>query len=549
MKKADTIKRLAAVCAAVMAIHGVAGTAAVYAVDLPGAEETYSLSAEKAGQGAELSWEAVPEALDYVIYRARCDEEGELLGEFEKIAVTRKTEYADLSARGDRDKDGKPKLYVYKICPRFKKNGAPEMGEPSGLVYTYAGLIIRADENDGVELGEGSEYDGDDEAGAAVDAGEGAEGAGDVIEYEPDYDEDIAYEPEEDITDDAYGSYEEMTAGTLTAEEWRDNRNFDDYIKLTETAQWKDEYKNYRIKTSRRYSVTVRDSSGKTVENAVVTLKAGGRVLGRARTDNKGRAYVYYNIFGRNEIPSVLEISAGSEKRRIHLPRRGTCGSLTVKLFGEVQEAPKALDLMFVIDTTGSMGDELRYLQTEFLDVIDRVDSANPDLDKRASVNFYRDHGDDYVVRAFPFTDDMKTASKQLSAQNATGGGDYPEALDEALDNAVSGHAWREDSTKIMFLVLDAPAHSSPEITRSLVSTAKKAAEKGIRIIPIVSSGAEFDVEYLMRSMAVITGGTYVYLTDDSGVGYSHLAPTIPEDPETEKLNELMIRVINEYLL
>lgn len=536
MKKTGTIKKLAAVCAALMAMQG---TAVITAQTLPDTEDTYSLSAEKAEQGAELSWEKVPGALDYVIFRARCDEEGELLGEFEKIAVTRKTEYADLSARGDGDRDGKAKLYVYKICPRFKKEGAPEMGEASGLVYTYAGLVVR-DRDDFVNAGAGVDYDGEAEAGAGVDC------EGDEILDEPDYEEDIAdddaeYEPSPDPS-------EEMTAGTLTAGEWRDNENFEEYRKLMSEDKWQGNYDAYKIKTSRRYAVTVRDSKGELTENALVTLKAGGRVLGQARTDNKGRAYVYYNIYGKNETPSVLEISAGEEKRRIRLSKRETCRNLEVKLRGEVTAAPKALDLMFVIDTTGSMGDELRYLQTEFLDVMDRVDSANPDLDKRASVNFYRDHGDDYVVRAFPFTDEMKTASGQLSAQNASGGGDYEEALDEALDNAVNDHAWREDSTKIMFLVLDAPAHSSEDITRSLVSTARTAAEKGIRIVPIVSSGADFDVEYLTRSLAVITGGTYVFLTDDSGVGYSHLAPTLPDDPETEKLNELMIRVINEYL-
>lgn len=499
---------------------------------LPDSESVYSLTAEKAEQGVYLKWEAVPDAFDYVIYRARCGEDGELIGKFKKVAVARGNEYNDKSARG-----GKGKMYVYKICPRFRGSGAPVRGEFSGEVYSYAGVIVHDDY--GVECGAGVDYDGDYEEDAVCYAPTEDDIS---VDEEADYDEDIGYD------DDADYSYSEITAGTLTAGEWRDNRKFNEYRKLAAEKKWKDEYAKFGIKTSRMHKVTVTDSKGECAANALVSLKSGGRVLGKARTDNKGVAYVYYNIYGRNETPSILEVSSGSERRRIRISKRETCRSFNVSLKGEVAAPEKSLDLMFMIDTTGSMSDELEYLQAEFLDVIARVDEANPDLSKRASMNFYRDHGDDYVIRSFEFTDDMQKASKQLSAQEAHGGGDYPEAVDEALENAVNGHKWREDSVKIMFMVLDAPAHSSEEITRSLVRSAKTASAKGIRIIPIVSSGAEFDVEYLMRSMAVITGGTYVFLTDDSGVGYSHLAPTLSEDYDKEKLNELMIRVINGYL-
>ena len=53
------------------------------------------------------------------------------------------------------------------------------------------------------------------------------------------------------------------------------------------------------------------------------------------------------------------------------------------------------------------------------------------------------------------------------------------------------------------------------------------AARRGIRILPVVSSGADTETEFLMRTAAAVTGGAYVFLTDDSGIGYSHLEPTI----------------------
>ncbi|MDE6591633.1 MAG: VWA domain-containing protein [Oscillospiraceae bacterium] len=537
MKKLYGMKRVAALCAAVMAMAAFAPMA-MAAEELPeglqSSESVYSLTAETAEQGVFLKWEAVDDAVDYIIYRARCDENGALIGNLQKIAVTRSTEYTDRTARGDKDK-----LYVYKICPRFKESGAPVQGEYSEEVYAYAGIVFRApSEYDDIAPGEAAE-DEEDVPAYAPSAGEG-----DVLEESADYD----YEEEIGYDDDADFSYSEITAGTLTAGEWNDNKHFGEYLKLMSTDKWQEEHSLFKVRSSRRHTVVVTDSNGEYVENALVTLKSGSRILGQARTNNKGVAYVFYNINGRRETPSVLEISAGSERRRFRISQEDICLKFNVSLKGEYKAPEKALDLMFMIDTTGSMDDELEYLQAEFLDVIKRVDSDNPGLDKRVSMNFYRDEGDDYIVRPFAFTSDMQKASEQLSAQEAYGGGNYPEAVDAALENAVNGHKWREDSTKIMFMVLDAPAHSSDEITRSLVSSAKAASAKGIRIIPIVSSGAEFDVEYLMRTMAVISGGTYVYLTDESGVGYSHLAPTVSEEPEDEKLNELMIRLIDEYL-
>lgn len=547
MKKLYGMKRVAALCAAVMAISALqtAAPAAMAAEELPeglrGSESVYSLTAETAGQGVFLKWEAVEDAVDYIIYRARCDENGVIVGSLQKIAVTRGTEYSDRSARGDGGK-----MYVYKICPRFKESGAPVPGEYSEEVYAYAGIVFRAPGND-VAPGEAAADEKDVVAYEPSLSGEGAEGEGDEIigeaeDYDYEYDEEIGYD------DDADFSYSEIKAGTLTAGEWNDNKHFGEYLKLMSTDKWQEEHSNFKVRSSRRHTVVVTDCNGEYVENALVTMKSGGRILGQARTNNKGVAYVFYNINGRRETPNVLEISSGSERRRFRISQEDICLKFNVSLKGGYEAPEKALDLMFMIDTTGSMGDELEYLQAEFLDVIKRVDSDNPGLDKRVSMNFYRDEGDEYIIRPFGFTSDMQKASEQLSAQEAYGGGNYPEAVDTALENAINGHKWREDSTKIMFMVLDAPAHSSDEITRSLVKSAKAASAKGIRIIPIVSSGAEFDVEYLMRTMAVISGGTYVFLTDESGVGYSHLAPTVSEEPDGEKLNELMIRLIDEYL-
>ena len=193
------------------------------------------------------------------------------------------------------------------------------------------------------------------------------------------------------------------------------------------------------------------------------------------------------------------------------------------------------------------MWDELEYIQAELEDVITRVQSENANIPVRISVNFYRDEGDDYVIREFPFTTDIDSALSDLRAQSADGGGDTPEAVHTALKSAVKDHDWSNSSTKLMFFVLDAPPHEDAQIIDEVNNCVEVAAAQGIRIIPVASSGVDKLTEYLLRTMAFSTGGTYTFLTDHSGIGGSHIEPTIG-DYEVEKLNDMMVRIIGEYL-
>lgn len=214
---------------------------------------------------------------------------------------------------------------------------------------------------------------------------------------------------------------------------------------------------------------------------------------------------------------------------------------------GRHDPKPGALDVALVIDTTGSMGDELAYLQAELADVIDEIRTkVGQSFKIRLSVNFYRDHGDAYVVRDFPFTEDLDEALADLAAQGFDGGGDFPEAVTEALDSAVHDHAWSESAVaRLAFLVLDAPPHESPGDIASIQESVVDAARKGIRIIPVASSGVDKSTEFFLRFIDIATGGTYVFLTNHSGIGGEHLEPTIGEY-QVELLNDLLVRLITE---
>ena len=69
----------------------------------------------------------------------------------------------------------------------------------------------------------------------------------------------------------------------------------------------------------------------------------------------------------------------------------------------------------------------------------------------------------------------------------------------------------------------------------------------GIRIIPLTASGIGKETEYLMRSLALLTNGTYLFLTDDSGIGGSHIKPTT-DSYDVEMMNEMIVRIINQFI-
>ena len=335
--------------------------------------------------------------------------------------------------------------------------------------------------------------------------------------------------------------------GLLTAGEWNDNAEYDFLLKLMQTNQeWRSFEQRWQMSLARRAEVKAAAGNEPAVNAVVELLSKNGENLWTARTDNSGTAYVFagFNKSRDAAEPATLRVTYNGS--RVEKPY--AAGQAYHIAFSGGKASAPALDLMFVVDTTGSMQDELDFLNAELVNVIDRVRRDNANIPVRLSVNVYRDEGDEYVIRAAPFDRDLKNAQNFLSRQKADGGGDYEEAVEQALDDALNKHDWDMDArARLLFLVLDAPPHNTKAVAAEMRKLTAQAASMGIRIIPVASSGVDKDTEFLLRALAAASGGTYVFLTDDSGIGYAHLEPTIgPYD--VEQLNNLLARLINGYL-
>ena len=156
----------------------------------------------------------------------------------------------------------------------------------------------------------------------------------------------------------------------------------------------------------------------------------------------------------------------------------------------------------FRFDATGSMGDELRYLQAEMKDVIARAKDATGGLNIRTGAVVYRDHGDEYITRISRLTNDIKMTQAFIDKQEANGGGDYPEAVPEALMAALNSSGWDSGArARIAFLILDAPCHQDSATIALLHDQILNAAAQGIRVVPVVCSGLGESGELLLRSI------------------------------------------------
>ncbi|MGE3728381.1 MAG: VWA domain-containing protein [Candidatus Sericytochromatia bacterium] len=339
-------------------------------------------------------------------------------------------------------------------------------------------------------------------------------------------------------------------SGLLTAGSWRDLDHWDFWLSLTRKAEWREQLTQWQLYPTQRVPVLLRQGGQPWVDQPVQLKDTQGNLIAEARTNQAGAADFFVHLDGQNRSTEYQVMVPGMGLIMTDVQsQQGQFRAYTLNREAEPQIAPNQVDLMLSIDTTGSMGDELEYLKIELKNVLERVQRSQAQLNLRVSTNFYRDQGDEYLVKPFPFSSDFNQVQNQLLAQRAGGGGDFPEDVNAALKDAIQQHEWSASArARLLFLVLDAPPHRSESNLRQLKELLNSATRQGIRIIPIASSGVDKDTEFLMRMLAISTGGEYVFLTDDSGVGTAqgHIEPTIGAH-KVEKLNDLMVNLVEKY--
>lgn len=362
---------------------------------------------------------------------------------------------------------------------------------------------------------------------------------------------------------DPAGGQGGASAGVVTAGEWNDLDNWMFWSNLMLSSASEDQNGNkidfaatcdyWGFFTNNRVAVLVQDANQNPARGVKVSLNRNGVAVWSTYTDNAGRADCWVSLFQKDTEVDNASLSICLDDKQVagnpvvskwDAENKETMNVYTVATAPTVK---KQADVAFIVDATGSMADEINFLKKDLLDILNRTAQAQSDFSFRTSALFYRDKGDDYVTKVSDFSSKASTTIEFIKKQNAGGGGDYPEAVHTALETGLQKLSWSETPcTKLAFMLLDAPAHYEDSIIKSLQKSVESYAALGIKLIPVAASGVDKSTEFMLRFFSISTGGTYVFITNDSGVGNDHIAATVGEY-KVEHLNDLMVRLINKY--
>ncbi|MCE7983505.1 MAG: VWA domain-containing protein [Caldilinea sp. CFX5] len=348
--------------------------------------------------------------------------------------------------------------------------------------------------------------------------------------------------------------YEPVTAGvTDDNEKWRDYLAY----RVRHQGLWVKERD-----VSERYVIRVVDQHALPLHDALVEVFANDQLLFTGRTDAGGQVFFHpraldSGYWQRQTSEYRVKASKGWVAQSQTFARTNgqtTDEQWTLTLADPPRRANAQLDLLFLIDATGSMGDEIDKLKASMAGIADQIARLPEQPDIRYGLVAYRDRGDEFVVRPYDFTYDLGQFQQTLAALRADGGGDTPESLNEALHRSIHGLSWRtDDAVRMVLLVADAPPHLDyGDESFSYDTDMIEAVRRGIKLFPVGASGLEADGEYIFRQLAQFTGGKFVFLTyADGGNPASGPGTETSHDVDNysvDTLDRLVVRLVREEL-
>jgi Mg-chelatase subunit ChlD len=328
-----------------------------------------------------------------------------------------------------------------------------------------------------------------------------------------------------------------------------DNADFGSYLAFRSRTQVAHRARDVR----ERHLLEVKDARGRPVGDAEVAVRAASGHATWARTDTGGRAWLHPDAFdpARSSHYDVLVRKEGRQSASVL--RRGQKSTVEVVLDAAVPAARARLDLVFLVDATGSMADEIDKLKATLRTITAEVAGLPSRPDICLGLVAYRDRGDAFLLRSHDFTNDVGAFLQQaLQPLQAGGGGDYPEAMNEALHETVHQLSWRgSGATRMVILLADAPPHldyGAPHYDDDMLA----ALGKGIKVFGVGASGLDRQGEFIQRQIAQYTGGKFVFLTyaqahnPASGPGRETMHDV--KDYSVDTLDRLVVRLVTEEL-
>jgi len=193
------------------------------------------------------------------------------------------------------------------------------------------------------------------------------------------------------------------------------------------------------------------------------------------------------------------------------------------------------VDLLFIVDITGSMGNLITEAKRRMKDILDRI-VKEYNIDLKVGLSFYRDHPSQestFVTVTYDLDDVGKTV-KVFDTVTASGGGDTPEAGLDGIIDGISDMKWREGSRRVAFLIGDAPLHGMygdegccmcGKTWGDAISIAQS---KEVTIYSIVLGGNS-EAQDNFKTLAIFSGGLYIKTEDAIGAIFNTLKVTMED--------------------
>lgn len=191
------------------------------------------------------------------------------------------------------------------------------------------------------------------------------------------------------------------------------------------------------------------------------------------------------------------------------------------------------IEVVFVLDTTSSMSGLIQAAKEKIWSIASTMASAQQNPEIKMGLIAFRDRGDAYVTKVLDLSKDLDSMYAKLMDFKAQGGGDSPESVNQALDDAINRISWsqQDDVYKVTFLIGDAPPHMDYPDDVKFPLTLDRAKRKGI-VVNTIQSGLHAETTPVWKNIAQLGYGEY-FQVEDSG---NSIAVSTPFD---KKLSEL----------
>ena len=334
----------------------------------------------------------------------------------------------------------------------------------------------------------------------------------------------------------------ESRTASIEAGKVDDNEQWEEYL------QYRSEYIGplvHNLDVTERYIISVTNAAGHPVPNAAVHVSFDGISLFEGLTYANGQALFFPKIVKESSDAQVFSVLV--EKNGIgQSVEFNRAEDLNWAIQLELEDQPLAqvpLDVLFLLDATGSMADEINQIKSTLLSISHRISDLPSQPDLRFGMVTYRDRGDAFITRTYPFEQNIMEFVASIQGVVADGGGDEPESLNEALHVAVNQMDWRLGETiRLVFLIADAPPHLDYQEDYDYAEEMVRASQRGIKIFPIASSGLNTQGEYILRQIAVHTMGRFIFILYGGSTSHDVGEYTV------ENLDDLVVNLVEEEL-